>query len=341
MNQNAVNYLKENKEKYSKEILIKQLQNSGYGEEDIDEAVKTVFGDAISAGISPTGEVKYAGFWVRWVAVFLDGIIVNVAYGIVVAPIFVVVGFSTASTEDNPMLSLASFIMYPIAWAYYIFMTNKYQATIGKMALGLVVLKEDGQRAELGKIVLRETVGKILSAITLGIGYIMAGFTKKKQALHDMVAGTVVVYKDPSKKMKGWVVGVVIAAVILFMVAVVGILASIVLVSLNGAKGKAQDVTVKAVVSAAVPQALVYYDENKSFEGFKPKKEGEGSMIECVGANPIINVASDGQRIAIFGKLCSEDNTYFCADTSSNSNGIGSTAEVDEAFVKSGKTSCE
>lgn len=334
MNQNAVNYLQENKEKYSKEILIKQLQNSGYGEEDINEAVKDVFGDDVPTGASPTGEVKYAGFWIRWVAVLLDGFIFVILIYLNVLLQLILSGF--IHEKNSSIFYLVGYLPIPIMVVYYIFMTNKYQATLGKMALGLKVVAEDGQRAELGKIVLRETVGKILSAITLGIGYIMAGFTQKKQALHDMVAGTVVVYKDPSKKMRGWVVGVVIAAVILFMVVVVGILASIVLVGLDDARYEAQDAAVRATVSTVLPQALVYYGEDKTFDGFKVK--GEENLPGCSEKKLVVNIAPDGQELAIFGQLCSQKDTYFCLGTSNNS---ANHLEVDGDYVRSGKSSCE
>lgn len=334
MNQNAINYLKENKGKYSKDILIKQLQNSGYLEDDINEAATAVFGNDPAQA---AGETKYAGFWIRWVAVLLDGIIINIAYAIIAVPLGVL-SFSAAGSGGNPLADMVGLLMYPLMWAYYIIMTNKYQATLGKMALGLKVITEEGQQATLGKIALRETVGKILSCITLGIGYIMAGFTQKKKALHDMVAGTVVVYKDPGKKMKGWVIGVVIAGIVLFMIVIVGILSSIVLVSLNSAKGKAQDAAVKAAISSQIPRGIIFYDEKKSFEGFK--LDNNFQMTECSG-RPVVNISPDGQEIAIFGKLCSMDSKYFCADASANADAAGLTAEVDAAFVESGKTVCQ
>lgn len=337
MNQDAINYLQENKGKYSKEILIKQLQNSGYGEEDIAEAVKNVFAEEEAAGGNSNGEVKYAGFWIRWVAVILDGIIVNVAWAVVAIPLGIA-SYSMTGAESNPVFNSLSLLMYPLMWAYYIFMTNKYQATLGKMALGLKVVAEDGQRAELGKIILRETVGKILSGITLGIGYIMAGFTQKKQALHDMVASTAVVYKDPSKKIKGWVIAVIIG---LFLIPIFGILVSIVLVSLNSAKDRAQDVSVKSVVAATVPQALIYYDENKTFNGFESEIAKEGRMPECSGSNLIVNISSDGQEAAIFGELCSRDDAYYCAEASSDPNKTSKYLEVNGDYVRSGKASCQ
>jgi uncharacterized RDD family membrane protein YckC len=86
-------------------------------------------------------------------------------------------------------------IAYILYFGYFIFMTYYYSATFGKMIVGIEVLSDGFKTASLGSIVLRETIGKGLSGLIIMIGYLMAGFTIKKQALHDMIASTVVVQK--------------------------------------------------------------------------------------------------------------------------------------------------
>ncbi len=82
-----------------------------------------------------------------------------------------------------------------ISVLYFSFMeSSKYQASVGKLALGLVVVDMDGNRIDFGKALLRN-VGKFVSTVILFIGYIMAAFTDKKQTLHDMIANTLVVKK--------------------------------------------------------------------------------------------------------------------------------------------------
>jgi len=68
------------------------------------------------------------------------------------------------------------------------------QATMGKMALGIIVTDLEGNRVSFGRATGRY-FAKILSALILLIGYMMTGFTQKKQALHDMIAGTLVILK--------------------------------------------------------------------------------------------------------------------------------------------------
>jgi len=78
-------------------------------------------------------------------------------------------------------------------WLYYALMeSSKHQATIGKLALGLKVTDMNGQRISFARATGRY-FGKIISGMILLIGYIMAGFTEKKQALHDIMANCLVV----------------------------------------------------------------------------------------------------------------------------------------------------
>jgi uncharacterized RDD family membrane protein YckC len=82
-----------------------------------------------------------------------------------------------------------------LTWLYYAFMeSSKYQATLGKMVLGIVVTDMNGQRISFGRAVGRN-LAKIVSQIILCIGYLMIAFTQKKQGLHDIMANCLVVAK--------------------------------------------------------------------------------------------------------------------------------------------------
>lgn len=156
---------------------------------------------------------NYAGFWLRFVAFVIDYIIVQVVQSFVLLPIFAALGFGFAAAPglfDGSMstgeaigifailasvASVTVLITIAIQVLYFSFMeASKYQATIGKIALGLTVTDSNGARLDFGKALLRN-LGKIVSSMIMGIGYIMAGFTEKKQALHDMIASTLVVKK--------------------------------------------------------------------------------------------------------------------------------------------------
>ena len=123
--------------------------------------------------------VSYAGFWKRLGAYIIDDLIISAA---TFALIFVSMG-----------------LLYPIVivagWLYFALMeSSEKQATLGKMALGIVVTDMEGKRISFGRATGRY-FGKILSGLILAIGYLMIAFTDKKQGLHDMLANTLVVNK--------------------------------------------------------------------------------------------------------------------------------------------------
>ncbi|MEQ8906449.1 RDD family protein [Ekhidna sp.] len=159
-------------------------------------------------------ENKYAGFWLRFVAYLIDAILLNCINWLVIFPVMGAIGFGIGATATGfdfdtmsegdiiamatavgGMLFAGGLIGTVINILYFTLMeASKYQATIGKLALGLKVTDMDGKKLDFTKALIRQ-VGKIVSGIILLIGYIMAGFTEKKQALHDMIAGTLVVKK--------------------------------------------------------------------------------------------------------------------------------------------------
>lgn len=192
--------------------------------------------------------VKFAGFWIRYVASLLDGIIVTFL-SLIPTVILSVLGVDI----------LAQFLAYVISFGYFITLTYKKEATWGKMALGLKVIPSEKEKLSLGQVFLRETIGKIVSGLILGVGYIMAGFTERKEALHDKIAKTNVIYKNPTKKNSVWIIVVVL---IFFFIVVIGILSSIVLVSLNSAREKAREAAFKSEVSSIIPTMIMACYEN-------------------------------------------------------------------------------
>jgi uncharacterized RDD family membrane protein YckC len=146
-------------------------------------------------------EMKYSGFWVRGAAHLIDAIIIFFVALFVLIPTSIVIGIVSAFLGPFGVFLqfLSGFLGLFLTWAYFIFMTNKYQATFGKMAVGVKVYAENGDKLTLGDIILRETIGKIVSTIIFGIGYVMIAFTGKKQGLHDIIARSVVTYNNPSK----------------------------------------------------------------------------------------------------------------------------------------------
>jgi len=133
----------------------------------------------------------YAGFWIRFGAALLDGIILFVA-GVVVQLVFA--PMIQRGRVDLMMMALGIeyLIQMAIGATYEGLFVSRMGATPGKMALDLKVVRPDGGPVSLGRAVGRY-FAKIVSGIILMIGYIMAGFDSEKRALHDMMCDTRVI----------------------------------------------------------------------------------------------------------------------------------------------------
>ena len=142
--------------------------------------------------------VIYAGFWLRWVASLIDGLIFALPWFVLWMMIYGSL-CSGSSCSDNVMtvaLWIANFLMIIPQWLYFAIMeSSSSQATVGKIALGLIVTDINGKRISFGQASGRY-FGKLLSGLFLYAGFIMAGMTAKKQALHDMMADCLVVKKQ-------------------------------------------------------------------------------------------------------------------------------------------------
>ncbi len=167
--------------------------------------------------------ITYAGFWKRFLAHFLDQLILGFILGVIFVPVWILgsLGYfiehgSTIRHEyvravvqhsfDNEysMAMFSVFILVIICmvilniiieWLYFAFMeSSNKQATLGKIIVGIKVTDLDGNKISFGKATGRY-FGKFLSGLILCFGYFMAGFTEKKQALHDILASCLVINK--------------------------------------------------------------------------------------------------------------------------------------------------
>ncbi|HEX4603657.1 MAG TPA: RDD family protein [Candidatus Angelobacter sp.] len=139
------------------------------------QSVSTAQVYAQPVGYTAPAALPYAGFWMRVGAYLLDIVIL-------VIPLFIL--------SLLPLLGIVIDIVG--IWLYFALQeSSERQATIGKRALNIYVTDLQGRRISFGQATGRH-FSKIISSIILGIGYMMAGFTEKKQALHDMIAGTLI-----------------------------------------------------------------------------------------------------------------------------------------------------
>ncbi len=167
----------------------------------------------------PESELPKAGFVVRWAASVLDGLILAIPILIISIP------FYKSGKEVRDAISGLIFVTYSVV------AIANYQTTIGKNFFYLKVVSKEGGNIGYAKAIIREFFGKIISSFVFSLGYLWVIWDREKQAWHDKIAGTYVVQKQEmgrEKKILAYVL-----AFILPTIAILGILATIILVAIN------------------------------------------------------------------------------------------------------------
>jgi uncharacterized RDD family membrane protein YckC len=157
----------------------------------------TTNSDTVPMTVSPAEAVTYAGFWQRFLAGIIDGITISIITFIVAFPLSLVSGLVSPSsiTSDNAGVKMISnAVSFIISACYAVLLIGKKGQTLGKMAMGIMVVKKDNRQTP-GYITafLREEIGKLLSFIPFCLGYLWVIWDKDKQAWHDKIAGTIVI----------------------------------------------------------------------------------------------------------------------------------------------------
>lgn len=146
--------------------------------------------------------MEYAGFWRRFAAWIIDNIIIFAGSFV----IGFIIGFISEMTlpnldevtKNSITYTLGFIVGFVVPWLYYALMeSSSKQATLGKMALKIKVTDLNGNRVSFGRASARYW-SKLLSGFVLYFGYLMAGWTQRKQALHDIIAGCLVVRDSQS-----------------------------------------------------------------------------------------------------------------------------------------------
>lgn len=138
------------------------------------------------------GEPCAAGFWIRAVAALFDSLVSSaLQFGMAFA-LGTITEISGSATL--PLVQMLIMLFSTLAGIfYYVFFTGYSGQTPGKMLLRIRVVRLDNTQVSYGQAFIRETIGKFISGIVLGIGYLMAALRSDKRALHDLMADTKVV----------------------------------------------------------------------------------------------------------------------------------------------------
>lgn len=163
---------------------------------------------AIAAAARPA---DYGGFWLRFLAYLIDSAVLMLGVVFVCIPLVFLTGLGALLSQIHPeeelneagvLLIIGVIFLFltvglAVTWLYHALMeSSEWQATVGKKALGLVVTDMAGNRVSFGRATGRHFAKIVTNMIPLFIGYIMAGFTQQKQALHDMIAGCLILRRD-------------------------------------------------------------------------------------------------------------------------------------------------
>ncbi|MCC4597532.1 RDD family protein [Xanthomonas campestris pv. phormiicola] len=188
------------------------------------------------------GEVVQAGFWKRTAAYLIDGMLVGMVSQVIQFAVMLgFFGFSSLGSGSPDFSTPGGIVMLVLVYLLPLAMSALYfglfhastkQATLGKMAVGIKVVRTDGSRISLGRGIGRY-FGFLLSSLTIFIGFLMAAFTERKQALHDMLCDTLVVdkwaYTDHPEWQQHKLGTVTVVILSLFGVLMVGVLLLVIL----------------------------------------------------------------------------------------------------------------
>lgn len=164
-------------------------------------------GSAVVPAYAAVPRLEYADFWLRTLAYLIDSAVIGIGFVAILIPLIFLTGLGGLLSRFHPdegmndfgialiigVIFLAATVSLVVTWLYHALMeSSEWQATVGKRLLGLMVTDMSGQRVSFGRSTGRHFAKIITNLVPALIGYIMAAFTEKKQALHDMVAGCLV-----------------------------------------------------------------------------------------------------------------------------------------------------
>src|ERR1051325_3139389 len=156
--------------------------------------------------VPAAARVEYGGFWLRFLAYLIDGAVITIGAFVIAIPMVFLTGLGTLLSQIHPqedlndagfwlimgVIFLFATVSLVVTWLYHALMeSSEWQATVGKKALDLVVTDMAGRRVSFWRATGRH-FAKIVSNMIYPFGHIMAGFAAQKQALHDMIAGCLI-----------------------------------------------------------------------------------------------------------------------------------------------------
>ena len=126
-------------------------------------------------------DTLYGGFWTRFVAWIIDAIIISVVLATI-----------RLAAQGFEQITSDALFNTVVAWTYFVVLTAARGQTVGKMAVGVKVVTADGQKPGVRAVLVREVVGKAVSAVILFLGFLLIAVDGRKRGLHDRIGSTFV-----------------------------------------------------------------------------------------------------------------------------------------------------
>ncbi|WP_079707876.1 RDD family protein [Paraliobacillus ryukyuensis] len=144
---------------------------------------------------STTTNKRYAGFWMRFWAYVVDLLIVFSINGILLSPFKFI---NEGNALDIGFWTVTGIIGSIVFYLYFLLMTKKFHQTVGKMILGLKVIREDDEPLRWSDLLFRELVGRFIHRVfsIFAFLYLFVAFTAQKQGIHDMIGNTRVIIEE-------------------------------------------------------------------------------------------------------------------------------------------------
>jgi uncharacterized RDD family membrane protein YckC len=166
-----------------------------FGERWVCATCKPVFVQGLKEGAIVTGQFTYGGFWIRFGAWLIDWVIMAVVGFVLQMPVLIKMVAAAPEPASLKLIGLQmilNVIKFMISMGYETYFVGRFGATPGKMACGLKIVMPDGSKMTYARALAR-FFAKIVSYLTLFIGFIMAAFDEEKRGLHDRICDTRVV----------------------------------------------------------------------------------------------------------------------------------------------------
>lgn len=159
--------------------------------EDHLEAAESA--ESIEEPASEQAEYKYAGFWTRFWAYLIDGVIVFSINGILLSPLMFL---NEGNQLEIGFWTLNGILAGIVYYLYFLLMTRFFQQTVGKMILGIKVIRENDGDLLWSDLIFREVIGRFIYNVIsiLKLLYVVIAFSPEKKGIHDMIGNTRVVH---------------------------------------------------------------------------------------------------------------------------------------------------